>query len=122
LRLLLYADYNLKFGTDDRDSLGNTALCIAVERRFQERATLLLINSADLLVFEDGSKVLLSASLKMLKDILDDCLQTNDKLVTRKSYMLRLKYEFLNNIVPCITESQDFTVLLRQAVISIFLS
>jgi hypothetical protein len=122
LKLLLTTDYRLKFGIDDRDSSGNTALCTAVERRYQERATLLLINSADLLVFEDGSKVLLSASLKMMKDILDDRLQTNDKPATSKSYILRLKYEFLNNIVPCIAESQDFRGLLRHPVISIFLS
>jgi hypothetical protein len=122
LRLLLHEDYNLKFGIDDRDSSGNTALCTAVERGYQERATLLLINGADVMVFEDGSKVLLPASLKMLKDILDDRLKTNDKPVTSKNYMLMFKYEFLNSVVPCIAESQDFRGLLRHPVISTFVS
>ena len=80
MKLLLSSDYNLKVGIDDRDSSGNTALCIAVERRFQERATLLLINGAEVTVLKDGSKIL-SASLKMLKDILDDRLKIVSKVV-----------------------------------------
>ena len=91
LKLLLSSDYNLKVGIDDRDSSGNTALYIAVERRFQERATLLLINGAEVTVLKDGSKIL-SASLKMLKDILDDRLKIVSKVIF--SY-----YEITNSLM-----------------------
>ena len=54
--LLLESNSILKNGIDDRDSLGNTALYIAVERGFRDRAKLLLSKGADVRVFENGCK------------------------------------------------------------------
>jgi len=111
-----------KKGIDSPDSSGNTALITAVERGFQGRAKLLLSKGADVMVFEHGSKVLLSASLSILEEILDDCLLSNDKPVTSKDLQLRLNKELLVIIVPRIAESQHLRDLLTHPVISTFLN
>jgi ankyrin repeat protein len=49
-----------KKGVDDRDSSGNTAVCIAVGRGFREIAKLLLSAGVDVRSFESVSKILLS--------------------------------------------------------------
>jgi ankyrin repeat protein len=82
LKLLLKSNYIRKNGVDGRDNSGNTALYIAVERGFRDRAKLLLSKGADFRAFEIGSKMLLSDSVSILKEILDDCLQDNKKLLT----------------------------------------
>jgi ankyrin repeat protein len=56
LKLLLRSNNIWKKGIDDRDSSGNTALCIAVERGFQERAKLLLNEGADVMVLKNEVK------------------------------------------------------------------
>ena len=121
LKLLLRSNNIWKKGIDDRDSSGNTALCIAVERGFQERAKLLLNEGADVMVLEKGSKILLSASLPTLEGILDDCLLSNDKPVTSRDLLLWFKNKFLMHIVPRIAESEHLQDLLRHPVISTFL-
>jgi ankyrin repeat protein len=122
LKLFLCWIYISKKGIDSPDSSGNTALITAVERGFQGRAKLLLSKGADVMVFEHGSKVLLSASLSILEEILDDCLLSNDKPVTSKDLQLRLNNELLVIIVPRIAESQYLRDLLTHPVISTFLN
>ena len=122
LKLFLCWIYISKRGIDSPDSSGNTALITAVERGFKGRAKLLLSKGADVMVFEHGSKVLLSASLSILEEILDDCLLSNDKPVTSKDLQLRLNNELLVIIVPRIAESQHLRDLLINPVISTFLN
>jgi ankyrin repeat protein len=122
LKLFLCWIYISKKGIDSPDSSGNTALITAVERGFQDRAKLLLSKGADVMVFEHGSKVLLSSSLSILEEILDDCLLSNDKPVTSKDLQLRLNNELLVIIVPRIAESQHLRDLLTHPVISNFLN
>ena len=122
LKLFLCWIYISKKGIDSPDSSGNTALITAVERGFQGRAKLLLSKGADVMVFEHGSKVLLSASLSVLEEILDDCLLSNNKPVTSKDLQLRLNKELLVIIVPRIAESQYLRDLLTHPVISTFLN
>ena len=111
-----------KKGIDSPDSSGNTALITAVERGFHGRAKLLLSKGADVMVFEHGSKVLLSASLSILEEFLDDCLLSNDKPITSKDLQLRLNNELLVIIVPRIADSQHLRDLLTHPVISTFLN
>jgi ankyrin repeat protein len=91
----------LKKGIDNRDSSGNTALCTAVDIVFRDTAKLLLSEGADVMLFELDSKILLSASLLKLEKILDYCLLSNDKPVTSKDLLLRLKnkvsYEYCSS-------------------------
>ena len=122
LKLFLCWIYISKKGIDSPDSSGNTALITAVERGFQGRAKLLLSKGADVMVFEHGSKVLLSASLSILGEILDDCLLSNDRPVTSKDLQLGLNNELLVIIVPRIAESQHLRDLLTHPVISTFLN
>jgi ankyrin repeat protein len=122
LKLFLCWQYISRKSIDSPDSSGNTALITAVERGFQGRAKLLLSKGADITVFEHGSKVLLSVSLSILEEILNDCLLSNDKPVTSKELELRLNKELLVIIVPRIAESQHLRVLLTHPVISTFLN
>ena len=121
MKLLLRSNNIWKKGIDDRDSSGNTALYTAVESVFQERTKLLLNKGADVMVLEQGSKILLSASLPILEGILDDCLLSNDKPVTSSDLLLWFKNTFLMHIVPRIAESEHLQDLLRHPVISSFL-
>ena len=122
LKLLLHPDCRWKVGTEDRDRWGNTALYIAVERGFRDRAKLLLSKGADVRVFERGSKILLSDSVSIVKEILDDCLQDNKKPLTSKDLQLKLNYQLLMNIVPHIAESGLHRDLLTHPVMSTFLA
>ena len=122
LKFLLRSNNIWKKGIDDRDSLGNTALCTAVERGFQQRAKLLLKEGADVMVLEQGSKTLLSASLPILEEILDDCLLSNGKPLTNMDLLLGFENSFLMHIVSRIVESEHLKVLLRHPVISTYLT
>ena len=122
LKLFLCWIYISKKGIDSPDSSGNTALITAVERGFHGRAKLLLSKGADVMVFEHGSKVLLSASLSILEEILDDCLLSNDKPITSKDLQLMLNNELLVIIVPRIVDSHHLRDLLTHPVISTFLN
>ena len=122
LKLLLHPDCRWKVGTEDRDRWGNTALYIAVERGFRDRAKLLLSKGADVRVFERGSKILLSDSVSIVKEILDDCLLSNKKPLTSKDLTLWLNYQSLMNIVPHIAESKLHRDLLTHPVMSTFLT
>jgi ankyrin repeat protein len=107
---------------DDRDSLGNTPLYIAVESGFRDRAKLLLSKGADVRVFESGSKILLSDSVSIVNEILDDCLEDNKKPLTSKDLQVKLNYRPFVNIVPHITESGLHRDLLTHPVMSTFLT
>ena len=111
-----------KIDIDFRDVSGNTALCTALENGFRDRAKLLLSEGADVSVLENGSKLLLSDSLSILEEILEDCLLSNDELLTSKDLKLRLNKELLANIVTRIAETQHLRELLKHPVISTFLS
>jgi hypothetical protein len=102
--------------------LGNTALYIAVESGFRDRAKLLLSKGADVKVFESGSKILLTDSKSIVKEILDDCLQDNKKPLTSKDLQLKLNYRPFMNIVPRIAESGIHRDLLTHPVMSTFLT
>jgi hypothetical protein len=80
-----------------------------------------LNKGADVMVLEQGSKILLSASLPILEGILDDCLLSNDNPVTSKDLLLWFKNSFLMYIVPRIAESEHLKDLLIHPVISTFL-
>ena len=121
-KLLLNLTYIRKKGIEDRDSLGNTPLYITVESGFRDRAKLLLSKGADVKVFESGSKILLSDSVSIVNEILDECLQHNEKPLTSKDLQLKLNYQPFVNIVPRITESGLHRDLLTHPVISTFLS
>jgi len=121
LKLLLTSNNIWKKGIDDRDISVNTAVCTAVERGFQERAKLLLNEGADIMVFEQGSKILLSASLPILEGILNDCLLSIDKPVTSRDFLLWFKNKFVMHIVLRIVDSEHLKELLRHPVISTFL-
>jgi ankyrin repeat protein len=120
--LLMNRKFFLNTAINFRDSSGRTALYITVERGFQERATLLLTWGADVMEFEHGSKLLLSASLSMLEGILDNCVESNDEPMTSKDYKLTLKYRLLMNIYPRLAESHHLRDLLKHSVIQTFLN
>jgi hypothetical protein len=107
---------------DSRDVSGNTALYIALENGFRDRAKQLLSEGADVSVLENGSKMLLSDSLSILEEILEDCLLSNDELLTSKDLTLRFKNELLANIVTRIAETQHLRELMKHPVMSTFLS
>ena len=120
--LLLDSTYIRKKGIDDLDSLGNSPLYITVESGFRDRAKLLLSKGADVKVFESGSKILLSDSVSIVNEILDDCLQHNDKLLTSKDLQLQLNYQSIMNMVPPIAESKLHRDLLTHPVMLTFLT
>ena len=121
LNLLFSPGCIWKVHTEDRDLSGNTALYTAVERGFRDRAKLLLSKGADVRVFERGSKILLSESVSIVKEILDDCLLSNKKPLTSKDLKLWLNYQPCMNIVPRIAESELHRDLLAHPVMSTFL-
>jgi hypothetical protein len=114
LKCLLSPEYSLSVGVDDRGISKNKALCIAVESVFEERAKLLLTNGANVKVFEESSKILSSASLPILKEILDYCLMSKDEPITREDYSLKLQYRsLLWNLALRKAQSQHLSDLLR---------
>ena len=119
--LLLHPEGRSNVGTEDRDRLGNTALYIAVERGFRDTAKLLLSEGADVRVFESGSKILLSDSISIVKEFLDDCLLSNKKPLTCNNLKIWLKYQSFMNIVPHIAESELHRDILTHPVMSTFL-
>jgi len=121
LNLLFRPGCIWKVHTEDRDRSGNTALYTAVECGFRDRAKLLLSKGADVRVFESGSKILLSDSVSIVKEILDDCLLSNKKPLTSKDLKLWLNYQPFMNIVPRIAESELHGELLAHPVMSTFL-
>jgi len=111
-----------KMGIDFRDVSGNTALYIALENGFRDRAKLLLSAGADVSVFGKSSKVLLSDSLSILEEILDDCLQSNNEPLRSRDLQLKLNNKLLRNIVPRIAGSRHLRELLKHPVIPTFLN
>jgi ankyrin repeat protein len=122
LKVLLDSNDIWKKGVDDRDSSGKTAVYIAVESGFRDRAKLLLSKGADIRVFESGTKILLSDSVSIVEEILDDGLLHNDKPLTSKDLQLKMNYWPFMNIVPHIAESGLHRDLLTHPVMSTFLS
>jgi hypothetical protein len=122
LKILLESKYIRKKDIDDRDRWGNTALYIAVERGFRDRAKLLLSKGADVRVFESGSKIFLSDSLSIVKEILDNGLKSSDEPLTSTDLQLKLDYRSFKDIVPHITESEFHSDLLAHPVMSAFLT
>jgi hypothetical protein len=108
-------------GIDFRDVSGNTALYITLENGFRDRAKLLLSEGADVSVLENGSKVLLSDSVSIVEEILEDCVTSNNELLTSKDFQLRLNKELLTNILPRSAESRHLRELLKHPVMSTFL-
>jgi hypothetical protein len=92
-----------------------------VERGFRDRAKLLLSKGADVRVFERGSKILLSDSVSVVKEFIDDCIESNDKPLTSSDLQLRLNYQSFMNIVPSIADSKFHSDLLAHPVMSTFL-
>ena len=121
LNFLLESNYIRKKDIDDQDCWGNTALYIAVESGFRDRAKLLLSTGADVRVFESGCKTLLPVSSSIVEEILDDCLQDNDKPLTSKDLQLKLTFKPFMNIVPHVAESKYHSDLLAHPVMSAFL-
>jgi ankyrin repeat protein len=121
-KLLLDKHHVTKIGIDFRDVSGNTALYIALENGFRDRAKLLLSEGADVSVLENGSKVLLSDTLSILEEVLEDCLLSNDELLTSKDLELRLNKDLLEKIIPRIAETEHLRELLKHPVMSTFLS
>jgi hypothetical protein len=110
-----------KMGVDVRDSSENTALYIALEKGFRDRAKLLLSEGADVGVLGNACTVLLSTTLPILEEIIEDCLESNDELIASKDIEVRLNYRLLTNIVPPIAESRHLRDLLKHPVISTYL-
>jgi hypothetical protein len=118
LKLLLPPDYSPEVYTDVRDRSKNTVLCIAVERGFQDRVKQLLSKCSNVMVFEyDNILILL-----ILGRFIDYGAVSNGKQVSSTDFKLRLKYQLLTNIVLRMAQSQHLRALLRQPVISNFLS
>ena len=67
---------------------------------------LLFSNGADIIAFKHGTPILSPVSTPVLKAILDECLKGKDEPVTSADIMMKVKYEFLNNIVPHMSENQ----------------
>lgn len=121
MKLLLESNYFRKKGIDDRDNSGNSAIYTTVKLGFRDGAKLLLSKCADVRIFERSSKIFLSDSLFIVKEILDDCLQHNDKLLTNKDLQLKLKDQSFVNIISRITDSKIYMDLLTHPMISNFL-
>ena len=122
LKLHLKSNYIRKKDVDDRDSSGNTAVYIAVEGGFRDRAKLLLSKGADFRVLGIGSKILLLDSVSIVEQILDDCLQVNKKLLKSKDLQLTLNCQSSVKIVPRIVESKIHRDLLTHPIMPTFLS
>jgi hypothetical protein len=73
------------------------------------------------MVFEHSSKMLLSASLSIVEEFLDNCLESNDKPAMSKDLELRLNCRPLMKIFPHMAESDHHRDLLRHPVMSTFL-
>jgi ankyrin repeat protein len=121
LKRLLESDFRKKH-IDDRDSCGITAIYTTVETGFRDRAKLLLSKGADLRVFERGGCIFLSDSLSVVEEILDDCVQGNDKPLTSKDMLLTLNCMPFIAIVRHIAESKFHRDLLTHPVMTAFLS
>jgi hypothetical protein len=121
-KFLLDRHHVTKIGIDDRDFSENTALYIALEKGFRDRAKLLMCEGADVGMLGNACTVLLPTTLPILEEILEDCLESNDELIASKDIEVRLNSQLLMNIVPPIAESRQLRVLLKHPVISTFLS
>jgi ankyrin repeat protein len=110
-----------KMVIDFRDVSGNTALYIALQNGFRDRAKLLLSKGADVSVRGKACQILLPTTLPILEEILDDCLLSNDELLTSRNLQLSLNKEVLTNIITPIAESRHLRELLKHPVISTFL-
>jgi ankyrin repeat protein len=110
-----------RMGIDIRDVSGNTALYIALQKGFRDRAELLLSEGADISALGNACPVSLPTTLPLLEEILDNCLMSNDELLTSTDLLLSLNNELLTNMVPHIAESQHLRELLKHPVISAFL-
>jgi ankyrin repeat protein len=119
--LLLHKYSVTKMDIDFRDISGNTALYIAVESGFRDRAVLLLNKGADIIVFEQVSPMLSKASKSMLEGILDDCLESNDEPVTSQKCELTYKHQLLEKMLPRMAEGPQLKDLLRHPVAATFL-
>jgi ankyrin repeat protein len=111
-----------KVGVDFRDVSENTALYIALEKKFRDRAKLLLSAGANVGVLGNACTVLLPTTLPIMEEVIEDCLETNDELIASKDIEIRLNYQLLMNIVPPIAESRHLRNLLKHPVISTFLN
>jgi hypothetical protein len=118
LKLLLLPDYSPEVYTDYRDRSENTVLCTAVESGFQDRVKQLLSKFSNVMVFEYGSLLI----LLILGRFIDYGAVSNGKQASSMDFKLGLKYQLLTNIVLRMAESQHLRALLRQPVISNFLS
>jgi len=94
-----------KVGIDFGDISVNTALYIALENGFRDRAKLLLNKGADISVLENGSQVLLPTILPILEENLENSLMGNDVPVNSKYLHLKLNFQLLKNIFPHIAET-----------------
>jgi ankyrin repeat protein len=110
-----------KMDIDCPDISDNTALYTAVESGFRDRAKLLLSAGVDITVFEHGSKILVEAVSSTVEEILDYCLDSNDKPETIRDLKVTLNYEVLMKIFPRMAESKRVRNLLRNPVMSTFL-
>ena len=117
--------YNKRSGTwvniDHRDGSGNTALHIAVQNGFLDRAELLLNLGADVSVLGNACSELLPNTLSRMEEILNGCLMSSGELLTSERLQLRLNDKLLTNILPHIVESEHLRELLKHPVISTFL-
>jgi ankyrin repeat protein len=120
-KLLLLKHSVLKIDIDSRDVSGNTALYVAIQSGFRDRAKLLLSEGADISLLGNACLVLLPTTLRTVQEILDDCLVSNNKPVTSKDIVLTLNRQLLTHIVPRIAECQHLRELLKHSVIYAFL-
>jgi len=120
-KVLLGKQSVTKMGIDFRDVSGNSALYVALQSGFQDRAKLLLGEGADVSVRGNACQVTLPTTLPILEEIIEDCIMSNDELLMSKDFVLRLNNELLTKIVPRIAESQHLRELLKHPVISTFL-
>jgi len=111
-----------KMGIDFQDVSGNTALYIALQSGFRDRAKLLLSEGADVSVRGNAGPLLFPTTLQTLEEILDKCLISNDELLMCKDFVLSLNNKLLTKIVPRIAESRHLRDLLKHPVISTFLN
>jgi len=121
-KLLLDIPSIKKMGVDFRDVSENTPLYIALEKKFRDRAKLLLSAGANVGILGNACTVLLPTTLPILTEIIEDCLESNDELIASKDIEIRLNYQLLMNIVPPIAESRHLRDLLKHPVISTFLN
>jgi ankyrin repeat protein len=120
-KLLLHQHSVTKIDIDCRDVSGNTALYVALQSGFRDRAKLLLSEGADISLLGNASLVSLPTTLPILEEILDDCLVFNNERLTSDNFVLSLNYQLLTHIVTPIAKSEELRELLKHPVLSTFL-